>query len=370
MEQIFLSKIQLTNFRNLDESIFEFSEGINCIFGQNGNGKTNILESIYFLINRKSFRKNTSFQQLINVECEEPRILISSVFKDNNDNAYSYSGEILNEQSLWYKNNQKTTLKPDLNCIFLNPFDSFSFHNTASFRRQWIDTHLAMIDSNYKKTLSKYNASLKFRNNLLAKKPFHFKEQIRANDIQFSKLSYELVNNRLKFIREMEDYCGKTFKIIFNEVHNLKIDLKSKFSNYNQEQIYETYQATLEKDCIIGHTKDGVHRDDYIFNFDGFNSYEFCSLGQQKMSFLSLIFAYIELFRYKFNSYPIVLIDDVSGELDECRWKNLIGYLQAKNFQVLITTANENFKKELERIENAKKIIVKDGKNSILPKSQ
>jgi DNA replication and repair protein RecF len=75
------------------------------------------------------------------------------------------------------------------------------------------------------------------------------------------------------------------------------------------------------------------------------------------MSYLSLIFAYIELFRYKFNSYPIVLIDDVSGELDSRRWRNLIHYLEAKNFQVMITTANESFKNELEKINNSKKYI-------------
>jgi DNA replication and repair protein RecF len=79
------------------------------------------------------------------------------------------------------------------------------------------------------------------------------------------------------------------------------------------------------------------------------------------MSFLSLIFAYIELFRYKFSSYPIVLIDDVSGELDQKRWKNLINYLELKKFQVMITTANENFKNELEKIPNSNKLNVVNG---------
>ena len=183
-----------------------------------------------------------------------------------------------------------------------------------------------------------------------------------ANDEQFSLYSFLIVQKKKEFLLELEKYCSVTFKIIFNETHKLKLELDSKFSNLSSEEIHKFYLESLEMDCLIGHTKNGVHRDDYIFNFDGFNSYEYCSLGQQKMSFLSLLFAYIELFRYKFNSYPIVLIDDVSGELDERRWKNLIGYLQAKKFQVLITTANENFKKELEQIENARKIIIQDGK--------
>ena len=105
--------------------------------------------------------------------------------------------------------------------------------------------------------------------------------------------------------------------------------------------------------------------DDYLFEFDGYNAYEYCSLGQQKMTFLSLLFAYIELFRYKFRTYPIVLLDDVSGELDERRWRNLISYLQAKKFQVFITTANESFKHELEKIEDSNKIIISDGNMEI-----
>jgi DNA replication and repair protein RecF len=79
------------------------------------------------------------------------------------------------------------------------------------------------------------------------------------------------------------------------------------------------------------------------------------------MSYLSLLFAYIELFRYKFNSFPIVLLDDVSGELDKLRWKRLVDYLKTQNFQILITTANDRFKDELDTIAGAKKILVDGG---------
>ncbi|MFN8369980.1 MAG: hypothetical protein U0T83_05085 [Bacteriovoracaceae bacterium] len=106
----------------------------------------------------------------------------------------------------------------------------------------------------------------------------------------------------------------------------------------------------------------GPHVDDFQINFDGINAFDFCSLGQQKMGFLSLLFAYIELFRYKFNSYPIVLIDDVSGELDEVRWTRLVKYLRSRIFQVFITTANKNFKNELEKIEHVKNFLIKSGK--------
>jgi DNA replication and repair protein RecF len=360
MTQFYLKKLQVTNFRNLGNEIIEFSDGINCIFGNNGNGKTNLLEAIHFLTNKKSFRKKAGFQQIINVECEKPEILFSSLYTSG-DEKFSYTGKVSSESSQWFLNNQPTKKKSNLSTIFINPFDSFSFHSIPSFRRSWFDTQLSMISADYKRILNKFNTSLRFRNNLLSKKPANFKQQITAINPQLSEYSFQIINMRKMFLIELKEYCMLTFKIIFDESHDLEIELDSKFSRFSLEDINQYYQDGLEKDIIIGHTRSGVHRDDYIFNFDGYNSYEYCSLGQQKMSFLSLLFAYIELFRYKFNSYPMVLIDDVSGELDVRRWKNLIGYLKAKEFQVLITTANENFKTELEKIEEAKKIFINNG---------
>jgi DNA replication and repair protein RecF len=360
MDQLFLKKLQLVNFRNLGKDVVEFSKGINCIFGDNGNGKTNLLEAIYFLANRKSFRKNTSFQQIISVECEKPEIIFSSIF-ERDQNLISFTGKVDNLKSEWFLNNKSVKKKIGLKTIFINPFDSFSFHTTSSFRRNWIDTHLSYLSKEYKTVLTKFNTALRFRNNLLKKRPTNYRQQIEAIDPQFSEHSFKIIQMRKAFLEELKEYCMLTFKIIFDESHELSIELDSKFNGHSQDQILEYYKNSVQKDEIIGHTRTGIHRDDYVFHFDGYNSYEYCSLGQQKMSFLSLLFAYIELFRYKFNSYPMVLFDDVSGELDGRRWNNLIAYLQAKKFQVLITTANENFKKELEKIEEAKKIFINDG---------
>ncbi len=360
MGQLFLNKLQINNFRNLSNQYIEFSNGINCIFGNNGNGKTNLLEAVYYLINRKSFRKNVGFQQLISVESEKPEILFSAAI-DEDGSYHSYSGKIESLKSTWYYDSQPVKKKLPLETVFINPFDSYAFHTSSSFRRNWIDSYLSILSIEYKRSLKNFNTSLKFRNNLLSKKPNNFKEQIIANNKQLAMYSIEVRDRRKQFLEELKSYCKLTFKIIFNETHNLELVLSSKLDSFSQEEIEDFYNNSIEKDAIIGHTTTGVHRDDYEFIFDGYNSYEYCSLGQQKMSFLSLLFAYIELFRYKFISYPMVLIDDVSGELDEQRWKNLISYLKAKKFQVLITTANENFKKELEKIEDAKKIFIQNG---------
>jgi DNA replication and repair protein RecF len=351
-------RLQVTNFRNIQSIPLEFSKKINCIFGNNGNGKTNLLEAIYYLGHKKSFKKNAKFPQFLSMDCEKGEILFSSIFET--DREYFYSGKIYEDKSEWYLDNSSYKKSINLKPIFINPFDSYQFHNTASFRRKLVDQLIGILDPNYKKQLSKYQNTLKQRNFLLMAKPSMYREQLEALDEQFISYSVYLIGERLKFLKEIKQFCSKTFQEIFSENHELELKLDTKFI-YNPDEIKQKIITQRDKDIMIGQTSYGVHRDDYIFFFNGLNSYDYCSLGQQKMSFLSLLFAYIELFRYKSMSYPIVLIDDVSGELDSLRWRNLISYLDKKDFQVFITTANENFKDELLKLHEAKKFLLSEG---------
>ena len=356
-----ISKLQVTNFRNLNPDIISFSNGINCILGENGNGKTNILEAINVLATKKSFRKNTSFPQFLSIDGGKPEIIFSSVFENIENQKISYSSKMTNENVFWFLDGSPVKKKLDIKIVFINPFDSYGFHNSASDRREWIDYFLSQLDQNYKKSLSKYNLALRFRNTLLSKKPSKYKEQIIASDGELSMLSMYLTARRVEFLKEIEPYIADTFQQIFSEKHNLQISLDSRIIGVSAVNVQKIFLNNLETDCERGHTSYGPHKDDYVLLFDGLNSFDFCSLGQQKMSYLSLLFAYIELFRYKYMSYPIVLIDDVSGELDQYRWRRLVEYLEKREFQVLITTANEKFKEELDRINGANKILIKNG---------
>ncbi|MGZ3788603.1 MAG: DNA replication/repair protein RecF [Bacteriovorax sp.] len=361
MSKYKISKLQVTNFRNLNPDIISFSNGINCILGENGNGKTNILEAINVLATKKSFRKNASFPQYLSIDGGKPEIIFSSVFENEDQKKISYTSKMTNESILWFLDGAPIKKKLDIKVVFINPFDSYGFHNSASDRREWLDYFLSQLDDTYKKSLSKYNQALRFRNALLSKRPSKFKEQIIASDGELSMLSMYLTARRVEFLREIEPYLGDTFQKIFSEKHNLRITLDSRIINLSAVNVQKILLNNLETDCERGHTSYGPHKDDYVLLFDGLNSFDFCSLGQQKMSYLSLLFAYIELFRYKYISYPIVLIDDVSGELDQHRWRRLVEYLEKREFQVLITTANEKFKEELDRISGANKIHIKNG---------
>jgi DNA replication and repair protein RecF len=363
---LFLEKIQLTNFRNLNSDIVSFSPSINCIFGGNGNGKTNLLEGVHFSLLGKSFRKGSAFSQILSINSERSeiqyRLLLNQKDQNSDDSPISLTGKVDAIGGSKFLNGSPFKGKAELSAVFVGPFDSYNFHQLAKFRRHWFDHHLGMIDSSYKSLLRDYQNALRFRNGLLKKKPSQHREQIEAIDPKVAELTLELVKTKKRLLGEINQYCNSTFQKLFSEKHQLIINLESQFSSSSYDEIIVALKENIPVDEVRGHTTIGVHRDDYLFLFDDFNSYDFCSLGQQKMSYLSLIFAYIELFRYKCGSYPVVLIDDVSGELDRSRWHQLVDYLKSSRFQVLITTANEDFLEELQKIVDATMIEISDGR--------
>jgi DNA replication and repair protein RecF len=359
----FLEKLQSKNFRNLSSEMLQFGPKINCIFGENGNGKTNILELIHFITNSKSFRKNAKFNQILNTGSEDGEIQVQVTFNKDKEIIY-ISGKIFEKQQFWYQNNTELKKIKITNSIFINPFDSNQFHNSSSFRRSMFDNLIGVLFPEYKRIINQYESILRSRNKILVTQKIDM-DYLNAYQEKFENYNYQITFFRKEFIAQLNEFITETFNKIFSEQHFLEIRLTSKIRDLNHEEVAKFIRSNREKEITRRITYYGVHRDDYVFHFDGFNSYEYCSLGQQKMAYLSLLFAYIELFRYKFNFYPIVLIDDVSGELDSVRWLKLIQYLEGCKFQTFITTANEAFKCELEKINSAKKIYINDGSSYI-----
>ncbi len=356
-----IKKLQVFNFRNLESSPIDFGPSINCILGQNGNGKTNILEAIHLLSTKKSFRKNTGFPQFLSVNGEKPEVIIRGSFETSTQDLFGLTSVWEKDHVQWFLNGEKIKKRFPIRTVFINPFDSYQFHQTASFRRNWFDTLISQIDESYRRMLGRYQQSLKQKNFLLSKRPPKYKPQLEIYNREISSQIVFLNASRQKFLFELQPFCNQIFKEIFDLSHELEVLLKPSVNFENEEKACQFLKFHSEEEEKKGHSLYGPHRDDYMLLFDNFDSLEYCSLGQQKMTYLSLIFAYIELFRYKLGSFPIVLIDDVSGELDEQRWKHLIDYLQKREFQVLITTASKKFKEELEKNGKIVQLLVESG---------
>ena len=354
-----IEKIRFFNLRNLSDQILLFSPKMNCIFGENGNGKTNILEGIYLTINRKSFRKKAAFQQILSVDCGKPEI-ITNLTTNNKSNKIEYYLTYWDNQSFTcLKNNEEKVKKPKLDCVFISPFDSFSFHNESSFRRNLIDTFISRMNPNYKKSLLAYNKLLKQKNYLLKYNIDH--SQLDAIDSVLSEKIVIINIERDNFIRNLNPCLEFIYHEIFSDEVCLSLEINTPFKSLNYNETFLKLKNNRSKDIESRVSRTGPHRDEVTLKFNGFDSVEFCSLGQQKTAYLSLLFAYINLFGYKFRVFPIVLIDDVSGELDSVRLSQLLKYLFKAEYQVVLTTANDDFKKKIMAFGNINLINVKDG---------
>ena len=246
--------------------------------------------------------------------------------------------------------------------LFIGPFDSGPFFSSSQQRRELFDELICETNEDYKKVLKKYFTALRFRNSLLQRKPQKYMEQIKAINMQMGDYSYFLQNQRNQYVTKLTQYLTATYKQLFSEEIILKMQYSPTLplSRANKE-ISEIFDVNIERDEKICHTTVGPHRDDYLLLFNNYSAIEFCSLGQQKMAYLSILFAHLDLVLEQYNLRPIILIDDISGELDSVRWANLINFLNNRRQQIIITTANEAFKDALNTIQHAKSIFVSSG---------
>jgi DNA replication and repair protein RecF len=215
-----------------------------------------------------------------------------------------------------------------------------------------------MIDPEYKKLLSNTKLAIKHRNFLL--KTDGNVNQIDAIDVNLASYSHFLTKKRDALIAEISPLLKDYFKNIFGDFE-LKIELISNFRK-SVDEIYKTLKAGVKNDLASRVTIKGVHRDDYSIFMNNLLASNYSSVGQLKMAFLGLIFAFIRILDYKGDSNVVILIDDISGELDADRWNRLINFLMNGQFQIFITTANDSFfAQKLATIAGAMKLQVVDG---------
>ena len=344
---MYLKSLELTNFRNYEELKLELSKNINLIYGENAQGKTNLLESIYFLAITKSHRsfiddnliknnaKNFIIKGDIVTKTINKKIKIS--FTDKSKKLFIDNNEI--KKTSDYLSN--------LNVIIFYPEDLELIKYSPSIRRKYLDIEIGQLDKNYLKILSEYNKLLKIRNDLL-------KNNLKGNKFDenyMSSLEEHLIKRatsiyymRNRFIKKINKYLPEIYQNItsFNDLYldyqanSIKnIDSKEEIS----KELINLFQSQKELDLKNGRTNIGPHLDDFIFNLKNENLKNYGSQGQQRSAVLSLKLAEIKIFEKYTNEKPILLLDDVFSELDENKRNNLLKYL-LDDIQTIITTTD------------------------------
>ena len=362
-----IKSLKLLNFRNYKELNLDFSEGINIFIGENGVGKTNILEAIYVLSLTKSNRYGTNLD-LINHQ-EESTSLIGEV--DYLDYLKRYQVDISKNSKKVYINNQEIKRITDYISNFcvttFMPSDIDIIKGSPSTRRNLLNIQIGELYNNYLKYVNEYNSLLKIRNDYLKKlningnMDFKYLEVI---DQKMIEISLKIYYFSYFYVSEINKIIPVVFKKITN-ISNLQLEYVNNLNleTYDEEKIKDLlknkFKKNLNKEIILGMTLNGVHRDDLIFKINSYDAKIYASEGQQKMIVIAYKISELLLFKKIKKEYPVLLLDDVFSEIDVKKRNNIIKYLKS-DIQVIITT-NDILNIDKSLVDEAKIFKIKNG---------
>ncbi|MGN1352826.1 MAG: DNA replication/repair protein RecF [Bacilli bacterium] len=362
-----LKSLKLFNFRNYSELSLDLSFGINIFIGDNGVGKTNILEAIYVLSLTKSNRYGT-INDLIKHDAITSKI---NCLVDYDGYTKEYEIMLSDQVKKVYINKQE--IKKIANYISnfcvttFMPNDIDIIRGTPSIRRNLLNIQIGQLYNNYLKYVNEYNSLLKIRNDYLKRLNINGNTDLRYLDIINQKMvevSLKIYYFRYFYLEEINKIISQVFKKIAN-ISNLKIEyanslnLDSYDENLIKDKLILRYKKNLSKEIMQGMTLTGVHRDDLIFKIDGVDARIYASEGQQRLIVIAYKISELLLFKKIKKEYPVLLLDDVFSEIDLKKRNNIIKYFE-DDIQVIITTNDIN-DIDQKLVEKAKIYLVKNG---------
>uniref|UniRef100_UPI00405701CD DNA replication/repair protein RecF n=1 Tax=Agathobacter sp. TaxID=2021311 RepID=UPI00405701CD len=339
-----IKSIELSNFRNYKALNIPFEQGTNILYGDNAQGKTNILEAAYLSGTTKSHRGSKD-KEMIRFQCEEAHI---RTIVEKNGKEYQIDMHLRNRGSKGVAINKipikrASELFGILNIVFFSPEDLNIIKNGPAERRRFLDAELCQLDKIYLSDLTKYNKILNQRNKLLKEMNYRsdFVETLPIWDLQLAETGKRIIKTRKRFIQELNGMIGP----IHSNISGGKEKLVLKYEPNTQESIYEEdMEKAKQKDYRLCQTTVGPHRDDLLFSVNGMDIRKFGSQGQQRTSALSLKLSEIEIVKKSIHNTPVLLLDDVLSELDSSRQNFLLNSIC--DIQTIITcTGLEEFVK-------------------------
>ena len=330
---MYIKSIKLNNFRNHEEKQFELSTGPNVFYGDNAQGKTNILESIYFCSIGKSFRAKKDSELVMQgkevaaLEMEfvkgERTKKINTVITDKNKKQIKIND---------IKVNKISELLGNILIVLFSPEDTEIVKGDPSNRRKFFDLLISQLKPSYMYQLQQYYKKLEQRNNLLKRgKISNIALELDIWDEKLVELDQIITQTRKEIVEEVEPIFQKYVSEFSRGKEKMKIRYKTQIS----DNILESIKQKRSQDIERGYTSIGIHRDDYKIEINGDPLENFGSQGQIKTAILSLKLAQKEVIEEKLNEKPIMLLDDVMSELDKSRREYILTKIQ--DCQIVIT---------------------------------
>lgn len=358
-----ITSIDILNYKNIKEATLEFSNSLNCIVGNNGEGKTNLLDSIYYLSFCKS---HTNLIDSQNINHGENFFFIKANLNTKNKNHKISCGvKIHKKKSIKWDNEEYTKLSEHIGkipLIIVCPQDEELIREGSNERRRFMDMAISLYDKQYISDLIKYNNILKQRNALLKNNNISDNSLYDLYDQGLEQYGIPIYTKRKKFIDEFIP----VFQEYYNKISNNKEKINLTYNSHLQETpLYNQLKETLRKDTILGYTTRGVHKDDLIMTIGGYPIKKIGSQGQSKSFLIAMKLAQFSFLKKNTGKTPILLLDDLFDKLDLERVSNIINLVSGNDFgQIFISDTNlKNLDKILNLATSDYKIFdVKDGK--------
>ena len=331
---MFIEKVELSNFRNYESLLLEFDHGTNILYGDNAQGKTNILESVYVCGTTKS-HKGSKDREIIHFKEDESHI---RMFVNKNENIYQIDMHLKKNKSKGIAINgvpikKAAELFGIVNFVFFSPEDLNIIKNGPSERRRFLDVELCQLDKLYLSQLSDYNRILNQRNKLLKSNYSpELLDTIEVWDEQLINYGSALITERTKFIGELNEIIPQIHNSLTGDTEKIELVYESnaKIAEFKKQLI-----KNRERDIRTRQSSVGPHRDDFCIIVNGIDIRKFGSQGQQRTAALSLKLSEIYLVKKIIKDTPILLLDDVLSELDSNRQNYLLKNIN--EIQTLIT---------------------------------
>lgn len=333
---MYIKKLSLTNFRNYNNQEIALSKGINVFFGDNAQGKTNIIEAIYLSSIGKSFRAKKDIE-LVNIENVKEYAIIESEFEKIDRNG-KVKLEINDKKNIYVnsiKSKRLSEILGNINIVLFSPDDISLFKGVPAKRRKALDIMISQLRPAYVYNLNLYLKTIEQRNNYLRLIKYENKSEDLLDiwDEKLAEYSEKVYLYRKEFIQKIKEKIVDIHKSITQDNEIIRIDFTSDCEN--REEYLKNLKKDREKDITRGYTGKGIHKDDFTLLLNDKPLSIFGSQGQHRTALLSLKIAELNIMYDEIGEYPILLLDDFMSELDNKRRESLLKNID--DIQVIIT---------------------------------
>lgn len=355
-----IQKLSLLNFKNHQEKTFKFSPQINCFVGNNGAGKTNVLDALHYLSVGKSFLGNTDQN---NIENGEDFFSIEGIISDGEKESIVKVQMPRDAKKIIKKNDKTYDRMADhigfLPSVIISPYDSNLISDSGESRRRFLDAMISQTDADYMFNLIQYQKTVQQRNALLksfAKNRYFDAESLEIYDEPLVKFGSRIFEKRRAFSDSILGLIQNYYEIISKGNEKITVEYGSDLIHQNFEDLLST---NLEKDRALTYTSRGIHKDDLLFNMNGQPLKKTGSQGQQKSFLIALKLSQMNRIKELTGKTPILLLDDIFDKLDDTRVAQLIELVNREHFgQIFITdTSKERTEAVVRKINEESKIF-------------